>query len=76
MVCYYDPTTGTFLTRDPFGEPIGTTVHANPYAYSRNDPLNRVATLSDSVPTTVLVRDRRAASSMILEALLGRRTIR
>ena len=32
---YYDPSTGTFLSRDPL-EPITAT----PYAYGNNDPLN------------------------------------
>jgi len=40
--CYYDPTTGTFLTRDPLDGVNGTPVVANPYAYADNDPLNRV----------------------------------
>lgn len=40
---YYDPTTGTFLTRDPLGgDPAGKTTTANPYAYGYNDPLNKV----------------------------------
>ncbi|MBI2705041.1 MAG: hypothetical protein HYX32_07095 [Actinobacteria bacterium] len=39
----YDPTTGTFLTRDPLGgDPAGkTTTTTNSYAYGYNDPLNR-----------------------------------
>ncbi len=37
----YDPTTGTFLTRDPLDGEDGTTTVANPYHYTYNDPLNR-----------------------------------
>ncbi len=36
----YDPTTGTFLTRDPLDGVDGTTTVANPYHYVLNDPLN------------------------------------
>lgn len=38
----YDPTTGTFLTRDPLDGVNGTPDVANPYAYVSNDPLNHV----------------------------------
>lgn len=38
----YDPTTGTFLTRDPLPGVDGTTTVANPYHYSNNNPINRV----------------------------------
>ena len=38
----YDPTTGTFTTRDPLDGVDGTTTVANPYHYVGNDPLNRV----------------------------------
>jgi RHS repeat-associated protein len=38
----YDPTTGTFLTRDPLDGVNGTTTVGNPYAYGYNDPLNMV----------------------------------
>lgn len=38
----YDPTTGTFLTRDPLDGVDGATTVANPYHYTNNDPLNRV----------------------------------
>jgi len=37
----YDPTTGTFLTRDPANASTSTT-QGNPYHYVGNDPLNRV----------------------------------
>ena len=37
----YDPTTGTFLTRDPLDGVNGSTTVANPYAYGYNDPLNK-----------------------------------
>ncbi|MCP4307437.1 MAG: RHS repeat-associated core domain-containing protein [bacterium] len=41
----YDPTTGTFLTKDPLGvgaEPEGRPTSANLFAYVGNDPLNFV----------------------------------
>jgi len=38
----YDPTTGTFLTRDPLDGVDGTPTVANPYHYVDNDPLNKV----------------------------------
>jgi RHS repeat-associated protein len=38
----YDPTTGTFLTRDPLDGLDGTPTVGNPYPYADNDPLNRV----------------------------------
>ena len=41
VVCYYDPTTGTFLTRDSLDGVDGTTTVANPYHYADNDPLNK-----------------------------------
>ncbi|MFN8039162.1 MAG: RHS repeat-associated core domain-containing protein [Acidimicrobiales bacterium] len=37
----YDPTTGTFLTRDPLDGVTGTPAESNPYHYTGNDPLNR-----------------------------------
>ncbi len=40
---HYDPTTGTFLTKDPLGvgaEPEGRPTSANLFAYVGNDPLN------------------------------------
>jgi len=37
---WYDPTTGTFLTRDPVDGQDGTPTVANPYHYVNNDPLN------------------------------------
>jgi len=37
---WYDPTTGTFLTRDPLDGVSGTTTVANPYHYTNNDPIN------------------------------------
>jgi len=37
----YDPTTGTFLTRDPLDGVAGTPTVANPYHYADNDPLNK-----------------------------------
>ena len=37
----YDPTTGTFLTRDPLDGVSGTPTEANPYYYADNDALNR-----------------------------------
>jgi RHS repeat-associated protein len=36
----YDPTTGTFLTRDPIDGQPGTPDEANAYDYVGNDPLN------------------------------------
>ena len=38
----YDPTTGSFLSRDPMDGVDGTTTVANPYHYADNDLLNRV----------------------------------
>ena len=38
----YDPTTGTFTTRDPMGGVDGTPTVANPYHYADNDPLNKI----------------------------------
>jgi len=38
----YDPTTGTFSTRDPLDGINGTTTVTNPYHYADNDPLNMV----------------------------------
>jgi len=38
---WYDPTTGTFLTRDPLDGINGTTVVANPYHYTDKDPVNQ-----------------------------------
>jgi len=38
----YDPTTGSFFTRDPLDGVNGTTTVANPYHYVDNDPLNKV----------------------------------
>lgn len=40
-VRHYDPTTGTFLQRDPLDGVNGTTTVTNPYHYGANDPLNR-----------------------------------
>lgn len=37
----YDPTTGTFTTRDPLDGVDGTTTAANSYHYADNDPLNK-----------------------------------
>jgi RHS repeat-associated protein len=39
---HYDPTTGTFQTRDPLDGIDGTTTVSNPYHYVDNDPLNKV----------------------------------
>lgn len=36
----YAPAIGRFLTKDPLSGEEGTVSSANPYAYSRNDPLN------------------------------------
>ena len=60
---YYDPTTGTFLSRDPLGEPPGTTVEANPYSYARNDPVNMVDPLGLRAkdPQTLLIVATEAA---------------
>jgi RHS repeat-associated protein len=38
----YQPSTGTFTTRDPLDSVDGTTTVANPYHYTDNDPLNKV----------------------------------
>jgi hypothetical protein len=37
---YYDPTTGTFLSRDPLDGASATPDESNPYDYVGNDPLN------------------------------------
>ncbi len=37
----YDPTTGSFLSRDPLDGVTGTSTVANPYHYADNDPANR-----------------------------------
>ena len=42
VVCFYDPTTGTFLSPDPIDGHDGTTTVANAYHYVGNDPLNYV----------------------------------
>ncbi len=39
---YYDPTTGRFLTRDPYPAYASTPGTLHRYAYSRNDPVNLV----------------------------------
>lgn len=38
---YYDPRTGTLLTRDPLDGVNGTSTVANAYHYADNDPLNK-----------------------------------
>ena len=53
----YDPTTGTFLTRDPLDGVDGTpTTEANPYHYADNDPLNK----TDPLGLRPGVREREA----------------
>ncbi|HMJ77425.1 MAG TPA: RHS repeat-associated core domain-containing protein, partial [Iamia sp.] len=37
----YDPTTGTFTTRDPLDGIAGTPTETNPYHYADNDPANK-----------------------------------
>jgi len=44
----YDPTTGTFFTRDPLDGTAGTTTYANPYHYTDNDPANRTDPTGES----------------------------
>lgn len=59
VACWYDPTTGTFITRDPMDGINGTTTEANPYHYVDNDPVNKVDPLglrprdTDIVPSPV-----------------------
>ncbi len=38
----YDPTTGSFLSRDPLDGVTGTSTVANPYHYADNNPVNRI----------------------------------
>jgi RHS repeat-associated protein len=38
---YYDPRTGTFLSRDPLLPPLDSTQAANPYLYAVANPVNR-----------------------------------
>jgi RHS repeat-associated protein len=55
---YYDPTTGRFMSSDPVRGGAAMPLTLNPFAYSRNDPVNRTDPGGRS-------------SSLILDALAG-----
>jgi len=72
----YDPTTGTFLTRDPLDAIDGTPTVANPYHYVDNDPLNKTDPLGlrpcDRNLSTLEGADDQTADTKAIAAFLSR----
>lgn len=54
---WYDPVTGTFITKDPMDGVDGTATVANPYHYADNNPLNKTDPLGLRPGDSQFVRD-------------------